>query len=508
MMDTTIFKTGSNTDRFTPRVWKMHLKIFFLGLFITGIVGYGFYSGDRINTVDASLVRAAMKVKLEASTTNLVVEGLLNDGFAGDFEPIWQPLDSAFQNFKSIYDQSTKRKAILPFQASAVDPNDIENLSAKLSLFKDKARKRFTDKRISFLDEEVDKIYRLAFKDFLKELENLEEKLRRIMTNNLLFFKYSQTAMLGLCILITILAALMFQRFENARTKAYLSLQKANEQLETEITERKQAEEALQKAHDELENRVEERTAKLSEANEKLSRQISERKKAEKALRESEKELRLLSKKLLLAEENERKRFAGKLHDSVAQELSAIKLRVEDVLEALGNYSEDINLKALESIIPVVKKTIVDVRTLMNDLRPTVLDVLGILPAISQILEEFQMNHSDIRIKKDITINENEINVSLKTVIFRILQEAFNNIARHSQADSVRLCLRKFEDKIELIVEDNGVGFDIAQTLDSKPSERGFGLASMRERTELSEGTFVIKSDNGNGTILSASWPL
>jgi two-component system sensor histidine kinase UhpB len=141
-------------------------------------------------------------------------------------------------------------------------------------------------------------------------------------------------------------------------------------------------------------------------------------------------------------------------------------------------------------------------------LRPSILDVLGILPAISWIAEEFQKSYPGIRLKEDITVKENEIAVSLKTVIFRILQEAFSNIAEHSQADNVRLSLKKSEDKIELIIEDNGVGFDVRQILFSEPSIRGLGLASMRERTELSTGTFAIKSANGNGTILAASWPL
>jgi signal transduction histidine kinase len=162
----------------------------------------------------------------------------------------------------------------------------------------------------------------------------------------------------------------------------------------------------------------------------------------------------------------------------------------------------------LEASVPRAQKAIEDVRTLINDLRPSVLDVLGILPAISWVIEEFQKRHSDIRIKKDIAIEENEIAVSLRTVIFRILQEALNNIAGHSRADRVQLLLRKSEDKIELIVEDNGVGFDASQALISEPSGRGFGLASMRERTELSEGTFAIKSAKGKGTTLTASWPL
>jgi signal transduction histidine kinase len=96
----------------------------------------------------------------------------------------------------------------------------------------------------------------------------------------------------------------------------------------------------------------------------------------------------------------------------------------------------------------------------------------------------------------------------LKTVIFRILQETLSNIAKHSRADNVRLCLKKSADRLELVIEDNGVGFDVSQTFLSESSERGFGLASMRERTELSEGTFTINSAKGKGTALTASWHL
>jgi PAS domain S-box-containing protein len=223
----------------------MHLIIFLIGLLIAGIVGYGFYAGNRISTVDASLVRAAMKIKLEASTTNLVIEGLLGEGFAADFEPVWQPLDAAFQDFRSVFEASQKRIAFLPFRANAVGPQDVENLSLKLSAFKDRARKRFAGKRTSFLDGEVDKIYRSAFRGLVGDLDRLEGRLRRMMSTNLLFFRYSQTTMLVLCVLITVLAAWMFQRFEGARAKAYLSLQQANRQLETEIAERRRSESAL-----------------------------------------------------------------------------------------------------------------------------------------------------------------------------------------------------------------------------------------------------------------------
>ena len=272
--------------------------------------------------------------------------------------------------------------------------------------------------------------------------------------------------------------------------------------------QRKRAEDALQRAHDDLEQRVQIRTTELSKANQKLRRQIFERKNAEIALRESEKELKLLSKQLLSAEENERKRIARELHDGIGQALSAIKFSVENSLITLRNDSSNVDLKILEAIIPMAQETIEDVRRIVQDLRPSILDDLGILATISWVIREFQTIYSKIHITKDITVKENEITVSLKTVIFRILQEALNNIAKHSRADSVRLCLNKSGERIYLIIEDNGKGFDVRQTFFAKPSKRGFGLASMRERAQLSEGTFDITSAYGQGTILSASWPL
>jgi signal transduction histidine kinase len=95
----------------------------------------------------------------------------------------------------------------------------------------------------------------------------------------------------------------------------------------------------------------------------------------------------------------------------------------------------------------------------------------------------------------------------LKTVIYRLLQEALNNMAKHSQADLVRLSLDVSDGCIELTVKDNGVGFDVEEVLSSSQSRRGLGLASMKERTNLSGGSFSIKSRKGEGTTVQASWP-
>jgi PAS domain S-box-containing protein len=235
---------------------------------------------------------------------------------------------------------------------------------------------------------------------------------------------------------------------------------------------------------------------------------MTKRRLAEDALRKSDKELRILSNQLLSAEEKERKRIARELHDGIGQALSAIKFSVENSLRELHNGTHPSDLKSLESVIPLTQKTIEEVRRIVKDLRPSILDDLGILATIAWFCREFQNVYSGIRIEKDIAIKENDIPLPLKTVIYRVLQEALNNVAKHSRADTVDLSMKKTPAGIEFVVKDNGTGFDLEKTIAQKPAQRGFGLASMRERVELSEGMFDICSVIGNGTTIRGLWEI
>ena len=233
---------------------------------------------------------------------------------------------------------------------------------------------------------------------------------------------------------------------------------------------------------------------------------VTKRRKAEEALRESGNELRILSNQLLSAEEKERKRIARELHDGIGQALSAIKFSVENSLRQLRNEADHRELKSLEAVIPLTQKTIEEVRRIVKDLRPSILDDLGILATINWFCREFQNVYTDIRIIPEIDIQEGDIPSLLKTVIYRILQEALNNVAKHSRADLVQLMLEKSGSRINLKIQDNGLGFDLAKTISLKPSQRGFGLASMRERAELSGADFEIVSSAGKGTVIRVQW--
>ena len=233
---------------------------------------------------------------------------------------------------------------------------------------------------------------------------------------------------------------------------------------------------------------------------------MTKRHEAEEALRESDKELRILSNQLLSAEEKERKRIARELHDGIGQALSAIKFSVENSLRELRNSPDHSELKSLETVIPLTQKTIEEVRRIVKDLRPSILDDLGILATITWFCREFQNVYSGIRIIKDIAILESDIPSPLKTVIYRILQEALNNVAKHSQANLVHLSLHLADNVVELKVHDNGKGFDLTEAISLRPSRRGFGLASMRERAQLSGGKFGIESSIGKGTRIWVRW--
>jgi PAS domain S-box-containing protein len=234
---------------------------------------------------------------------------------------------------------------------------------------------------------------------------------------------------------------------------------------------------------------------------------VTDRKMAEEALRQSERELRLLSTQLLAVQEQERGRIARELHDGIGQSLSAIKFRVEDALGQMGKNLAESSVNSLNSLIPVIQSTVEEVRRITMDLRPATLDDLGILATIAWFCREFQETYANVKIEKEIGIAETDIPESLKTVIFRVVQEALNNVAKHSGAESVTIFLTKRDDTIELTIEDNGRGFDLEEELDIDVSKRGFGLGSMKERTELSGGSFSLESVRREGTSVRAFWP-
>jgi PAS domain S-box-containing protein len=234
---------------------------------------------------------------------------------------------------------------------------------------------------------------------------------------------------------------------------------------------------------------------------------ITERKRAEEALKQSEEQLRFLSSRLLVAQEEERRRIAGELHDSIGQSLAAIKFNVENVLKETGKDLNGKTVNSLQQIIPLVQNSMEEVRRIYTGLRPSMLDDLGIIATIGWFCREYQKTYIGICFQHQMEIEEGEIPEPLKIVIFRIVQEALNNIAKHSGAELVNVCLERKDGHIELAIEDNGTGFDVDSALVKGGHEKGLGITGMKERTEFAGGSFSIESVIGEGTTIHATWP-
>jgi signal transduction histidine kinase len=150
----------------------------------------------------------------------------------------------------------------------------------------------------------------------------------------------------------------------------------------------------------------------------------------------------------------------------------------------------------------MVDRAIEDVRRIVSNLHPTILDDLGIIATISWFMREFRKVYSGIQTQVEVGIEEEEIPELIKIVIYRVIQEAFHNVAKHSNATFVGLSLIGDGDAVELMIWDDGVGFDASE----RRYRKGLGITSMKERVETSGGAFSIESSVGKGTIVRAIW--
>jgi len=225
-------------------------------------------------------------------------------------------------------------------------------------------------------------------------------------------------------------------------------------------------------------------------------------------LKDAQKYLQALSSKLIDAQERERKIIGRELHDSIGSSLTAIRMALAAGKSGTEKDSGASGKVPQEAILSMIDETIEETRRISEKLRPSILDDLGLIKTISWMQRKFQVLIPGITIRADIDITETEIPDPLKIVIYRILQEALNNIAKHSQADIVDLTMKMTDGRLELSVRDNGDGFDPKNTRSPNPASGGYGLEGMRDRIEFTKGDFEIISENGKGTTLRILWPI
>ncbi|MFA4901884.1 MAG: PAS domain S-box protein [Desulfobaccales bacterium] len=233
---------------------------------------------------------------------------------------------------------------------------------------------------------------------------------------------------------------------------------------------------------------------------------ITEHKRAEKKLRESEQNMRYLASQLLTAQERERQRISRDLHDDLGQSLMVLKMHLRAIERAMpANLTEQKQELVLQTSF--IDEIVNNVRRFSRDLRPDVLDDLGLIFALKRLLEEFGALHN-IEFSLDLDDLGNLLSSQAQIIIYRIFQESLTNIGKYAQASRVAVSLKNENDKVSFSVEDNGKGFDLEQVRALDVAKRGLGLTAMEERVRMLGGTLKICSQKGIGTRISFNIPI
>lgn len=273
-----------------------------------------------------------------------------------------------------------------------------------------------------------------------------------------------------------------------------------------DITERKRMETAQR------------RLAAMSASNRKLEREMVRRRRVEQALRKSERlqrrllgesrrmqeRLRQLSRQVLEVQEEERKRISRELHDVIAQSLTGINLRLTALRREAGVDPGGLD-RSIARTQELVGKSVDVVHRFARELRPAALDDLGLVPALRSLLRSFT-ERTGVRTHLTAFPGVEALDMALRTVLFRVAQEALVNVDRHARAVRVDVRIEKLPDGIRMTLADDGKSFHVKRVLDTRGTKR-LGLLGMRERLEMVGGAFHVESAPGKGTAIEARIP-
>ena len=227
---------------------------------------------------------------------------------------------------------------------------------------------------------------------------------------------------------------------------------------------------------------------------------------AEEALRMSERRLRRLADQLLTAQENERKRLAAELHDELGHALLALKLSLSSIEKKLPPEQDNIK-NEIRSQQDYINEVIQDVRRLYHDLSPGDVEDLGLTKALRTLIGDFASHQPDITWHVNLADLEGLFSLPVQTTVYRIVQEALTNIGKHANPVTVAINAAREGHHVHFTIEDDGAGFDVAQVLGARASQRGVGLVAMEERVLMVGGAFQVHSHEHQGTRLDFTIP-
>jgi PAS domain S-box-containing protein len=261
------------------------------------------------------------------------------------------------------------------------------------------------------------------------------------------------------------------------------------------------------------------RLAVLAASNRKLEKEIVRRQAVEETLRKSEQhqilllrksgrmqdQLRGLSRQVLSAQEAERRQISRELHDVIAQALTGISVQLEALKKeaTLDATSLDCSITRTQRL---VQQSVDTVHRFARELRPTVLDDLGLIPALHTYMESF-ISRTGVRVSLKVFAEVEELDGAQRTALYRVAQEALTNVARHAKANRAEVTIQKLHQAVRMEIKDDGKSFPVESRLNGKGSTR-LGLLGMRERSEMVGGNFCVESVPGQGTTIRVEIPL
>jgi len=260
------------------------------------------------------------------------------------------------------------------------------------------------------------------------------------------------------------------------------------------------------------------RTLDLGASNRKLKSEIAKRKVVEHTLRQSDQrssrllgqsrrlqeQLRHLSHRILSAQEEERKRISRELHDVIAQVLTSINVRLA-VLKTEATVNTQGLTKSIARTQKLVEKSVDIVHRFAYDLRPAVLDHLGLIPALHSYMTGFAKS-TGIRMTLTAYAGVEELSSAKRTTLYRVAQEALTNVARHSEASRVDASIQRLPKAVCMKIKDDGKSFEVERMWHARKSQH-LGLLGMRERVEMVGGKFTVESAPGHGTTIQVQVP-
>jgi len=416
-----------------------------------------------MTTVYAPLVNADTEIKLNVSVAHMWVEEILSGDTTKKLEDIWKALDSADKNaWAMLKGGKTAEQTIIALEDVELQ-NMVKKVIQELKEFRAIAERRLSHRQTSLTGSPIDHRYDKVYFTFTKNADQIKFRLTKLISTDLQYFKATQYILMIVCFIVFMVVGIVLYRFEYFRNRSVQALHQSNENLETEIEERINTEDRLI---------------------------------------QSEEQLRGLSNQLQTVREEEKAHIAREVHDELGQTLTALKMELGCLNHDLHS-APDIARNRVDGMNKLIDDTIRSVQRIATELRPQILDVLGLAEAVRWETSEFE-KRTGIQCQLQLPPSDIELNRKIKITVFRIFQEAMTNIARHSGAKKVEINLQMDAQQVVLEIIDNGRGI-VPNEIFNKNS---LGLLGIRERVHFLNGQFDITGNLYEGTQVRVTIPL